>query len=218
MSALDFQPGRDAVEQAVKRAEEKTAAEVVCVVATESGRYDRAESLFGLVLAVLGLAIADLSWNARLPDGSWGEPPPLWLLAAGVVAGFVLGVVLASFVPRLRRVFVSQAELDEEVEAGADRAWARTGIGTTPKRIGILVYVSLFEHRVVVRLDEGLKGNDALAKALCDKAIAGLKAGRGHAVLVELVDAMAAALAPKLPPSVEKGNALPNHLVTLHPR
>ncbi len=220
MNALDFSNGRDAVEQAVKRAESRTAAEVVCVVATESGRYDRAESLVGVVFALFGLAAADVAWNARLPNGGWGEPAPLLLLAAAVIVGFVSGVLLASVVHRLRRVFVSQRELDEEVEAGADRAWVRTGAGATKKRSGVLVYVSLFEHRVVVRLDEAVRAaaGEAFARELCAKAVEGLKAGKREAVLVELIDAVSAALAEKLPARPGEGDELPNHLVTWHPR
>lgn len=220
MNALSFSAGRDAVEQAVKRAEARTAAEVVCVVATESGRYARAESLAGLVFSLLALATADLAWHARLPDGAWGAPAPLWLLGAAVVAGFFAGLLLASRVHPLRHVFVTQRELDEEVEAGADRAFVRTGAGSTKGRTGVLVYVSLFERRVVVRLDEAVKAaaGDAFARELCATAVAALKSGKREAALVELIDAVAAALAEKLPPAADRGEGLPNHLVALHPR
>lgn len=217
MNALDFAQGKAAVEDAVKRAEAKTSAEVVCVVATESGRYDRAESLAGLALALTGLVLADAAWQAGMSDGAWSHGAPLWVLAAGVAAGFVLGTVLASFVPPLRRLIVSRTELDEEVEAGADRAWVRSRVGSTKARTGVLVYVSLFERRVVVRLDEAVK-DPAFAAALCEKAVAGLKAGKREAVLVELIDATADALAGKLPPAAQRSDELPNHLVTLHPR
>ena len=43
------------VEAAVREAEAQTSAEIVVVVATESGRYDRAESIVGLIGAVLGV-------------------------------------------------------------------------------------------------------------------------------------------------------------------
>ena len=39
----------------VAEVEAKTAAEVVCAVATESGRYDRAESIVGIIFSMLAL-------------------------------------------------------------------------------------------------------------------------------------------------------------------
>ena len=44
------------IASAVQDAELKTGAEIVCAVTTESGRYDRAESIFGGLGAILGLA------------------------------------------------------------------------------------------------------------------------------------------------------------------
>jgi uncharacterized membrane protein len=50
--------GAKSVEDAVARAEARTSAEVVCVIATESGRYDGARALVGLVVALID-AVAD---------------------------------------------------------------------------------------------------------------------------------------------------------------
>ena len=55
------------VEAAIRDAEQHTSAEMVAVIATESGRYDRAESIVGLLGSVLGLIVLNSiasSWNA----------------------------------------------------------------------------------------------------------------------------------------------------------
>ena len=41
------------ISQAVKDAESKTAAEIIPVAATSSGRYDRAEDIIGLVIGII---------------------------------------------------------------------------------------------------------------------------------------------------------------------
>ncbi len=101
-----------AVVEAIALAETRTRAEVVCACATESGRYDRAESLAGLLFALLALAMA----NAALVDGgsdagSWKRAATLpfsWQCLA-VVAGFVVGSLAASYWHPLRRLFTSQS-------------------------------------------------------------------------------------------------------------
>ena len=50
---------RKVIEQRIGDIEQTTAAELVVAVATESGRYDRAESIAGIVLALVALGIAN---------------------------------------------------------------------------------------------------------------------------------------------------------------
>ena len=50
---------RERVAEAVKSAEGRTAAEIVCAAATEAGRYDRAEGICGLLGAVALLALTN---------------------------------------------------------------------------------------------------------------------------------------------------------------
>ena len=221
MKAKDFlATGKQVIDEAMARLEKKSAAEVICVVATESGRYDRAESLVGLVLGLVGLAAADVGWDSLNPQGGWGGPAPLLWQAAGVVAGFVLGVLIASFFHPLRRLLVSTNEMDDEVRRASEAAFTRANVGSTSGRTGVLVYVSLFEHRVVVLLDSGVR--EAMpadfAKTLVDRAVAGLKAGRRAEVLAELVDVVGEALAAKLPVKEGDTDELPNHVIALHPR
>ena len=51
---------RAKIEAAIASAETKTSAEVVVIVATRSGLYDRAEDLVGLVLGLLAVAVPAL--------------------------------------------------------------------------------------------------------------------------------------------------------------
>jgi putative membrane protein len=220
MNANDFLADRRGIEEAIARLEQKSAAEVVCVVATESGRYDRAESILGVALGLVGLAIADATWDAMFPAGGWGGPAPLAAQALGVVLGFVAGVLVANFVHPLRRLLVSQREQDEEVRRAAWAAFTGSRVHETAGRTGVLIYVSLFEHRVVVLLDAGVRAvvPADFAQSLVNEAVEGLKAGRRAEVLAQLVDLVGEALADRLPAREKKPNELPNHVIALHPR
>lgn len=220
MNANDFLADKRAVEDAITRLEAKSAAEVVCVVATESGRYDRAESVLGVALGLVGLAVADAAWDAFHPSGGWGGPVPMAAQAAGVVLGFVLGVLVGSYVHPLRRLFVSQREQDEEVRRAAWAAFTGSRVSETAGRTGVLVYVSLFEHHVVVLLDSGVRAvvPADFAQTLVARAVEGLKAGQRAEVLAKLVDLVGEALADKLPAQGKNPKELPNHVIALHPR
>jgi putative membrane protein len=110
--------------------------------------------------------------------------------------------------------------MEEEVRRGAAAAFTAARVSATAGRVGVLVYVSLFEHRVVVLLDSGVQAlvPADFAAQLVGRAVAGLKAGKRTEALAELVDLLAVTLADKLPVRADDADELPNHVIALHPR
>lgn len=150
---------REKINQAVAEAEKRTVGEIVPVLTTASGRYDRAEDIGGLLLG-LGLFVG--LWTALqriLPvEGDWTHGQRLqldlpWLVLI-VIGGFVVGIGVVSRVGWLRRLFVSQREMRREVERAAWESFARFRVGRTAAGTGILLYVSLFEHMVCILADD----------------------------------------------------------------
>jgi putative membrane protein len=156
------------IASAVTEAERATAGEIVPVVATASGRYDRAEDLCGVTVALAALALAwILLQDIRPVAGDWSSGPtlalglvPLLLVVAG---GFVGGTVAATLLPVLRLPFLTEREMREEVERSAAEAFYRFRVRRTAGGTGILLYVSLYEHMVRVL------GDDAVSKKLSQK-------------------------------------------------
>ena len=113
---------RTQIEAAVSKAESKTRCEIVPVVATSSGRYDRAEDLVGLWCAVLGAVVAFLILPGSVDTGRWGGIP-IWgqilLLAFVMLVCFVVGAVLATRLHGLRRMFTPRQQMEEEVNLRA---------------------------------------------------------------------------------------------------
>ena len=152
------QAQREDVAEAIEKAEGRTSGEFLCVVATESGRYDRAESIVGLLLAILGMLAAQMVGSHFLSSapGSWapgGLVGEGWLIL-GVVLGFVFGTWLAGRIPRLRRPFIGKRLIAQEVERAASHLFHLHQLAKTEKRVGVMVFISLFERRVVVRADQ----------------------------------------------------------------
>ncbi len=203
-SVLDAS-ARSLIENTIARVEKDTSAEIVCAIATESGRYDRAESLLGLTMAILFLAVADLLFGSSTDQGwSSGQGMLLGVQSAAVAVGFVLGSWLASTAHALRRPLVPARELAEEVARAADHVFALAAVGMTSGRTGVLVYVSLFERRVVVLADRrtydvlGAEGVDALR----DIALERLRDGDVAGAFTATVEAAGERLKTRLPADV----------------
>lgn len=214
---------RRRVELAIAEAESKTSAEIVCALATESGRYDRAESIVGLFCALAALSLAHaIPIVAAERAGGWAVGGlHLGWQSLAVVAGFLVGSVLAGCVHGLRRLLVREGEMECEAQRAASHVFALATVGATAQRTGLLVYVSLFERRVVILADEAARralGDETIA-GLRDLAVSCLKAGRFADAFVETVERAAPRLAEHLPASrtVEE-NELSDRLRVFHPR
>ena len=212
---------RDKICRAVAQAESTTSAEIVPVVATSSGRYDRAEDVVGLWLSVIALAIAWTLWpQTQYEHGSWSGLPS-WIdfavLAASVVAGFILGVILASRIGWLRRLFTPSAMLRDEVQSRARQVFFDTRVHHTQSRSGLLLYVSLFEHQAVVLADATLveRLGQPQLDALCRQLTDALRGGSLSTALCDTIAAAGQQLARVLPRAANDVNELPDALVVL---
>lgn len=203
------------VSQAIAAAEKRTSAEIVCAVASESGRYDRAEGILGLAGSLLALSLLQLFFQSD----SW-EPVavPLAYQGAGVVLGYLLGNLLGTYVPGLRAPLVGPREMLEETARAASHVFAERRLGSTRKGGGVLIYLSLFERRVVVLADGGAALTEDELKSLRDLALEQLRQGQRLQALIAPIEAAAELLSERLPYQEGDVNELPDELLILHPR
>ena len=208
----------ETLQNRIARLETRTDAEVVCAVATESGRYDRAESLCGLTVALSAL----LSAEKFLGMGTWEESTGLSLGAQAftIVLGFVAGSVLASYWHGLRRLFVGGGEIEVEVQRSVQQVFSQRGVGETHQRGGVLIYLSLFEHRLEIRCDRALMAKlpPSALTAIRDAVLSRLKAGDLAAGLLAGLDQAETALAEAMPPTGQSANRLADTVLLFHPR
>lgn len=196
--------GIERVRGAIAQVERRTSAEFVCAVATESGRYDRAESIWGLLFGLVGMTLVSAGSAAAIQGtGSWssGAYFASSVKILGVIGGFVLGSIMASVIRPLRMLLVSRSEMEAEVARAAAYVFGLGRLRATQGGSGVLVYVSLCERRVVVLADEaaakvvGQAGLDAAR----DAAVACLKEGRHEETFIAAISSIEGALAEKLP-------------------
>ena len=219
-SSFFTEEDRKLVEKAVAEAEEKTSGEIVPVVASKSGRYDRAEDVVGVVL---GIVIVALVWalfqEVRVVPGQWGEVYELAvglpLIAVLFAGGFVGGALLATYFPLLAYPLIPKKELREEVQQAARRAFFEHRVRGTKEGTGVLIYVSLFERMVVVLGDGAISAQLGREdwEQIRDLVLQGLKEGKGAEGLARAIRRAGELLAKHFPIQSGDRNELPN---TLH--
>jgi len=210
---------RSAISQAVQEAEEKTSGEIVTVLATASGRYDRAEDLFGLTFALVVLILCwALFQDVRSVGGEWstGQALALGLVPVLVIifAGFSLGAAMSTWIPAFKLPFLTRKEIEAEVDRSAAGAFQRFRLRGTAAATGVLIYISLFERMVRVI------GDDAIARKL-DQAyweqinaliIDGIRSGRAAEGLQQAIAQCGDLLAEYFPIEPGDVNELTNEL------
>lgn len=212
---------RGQIRQALQQAESTTTGEIVCAVASESGRYDRAEGLIGFAFGLILLGLLHSLHNGGA--GSFGAAQPLSLAweVAVLCTGFLAGNLLSSWFPTLRTPLVPRREMEEETIRAAWSVFSSRKLASTVQRGGLLIYFSLFERRVVVLADQGALqalGQSGLEQVR-EAAISALRRGKPLQAMLDCVARAGQLLGEKLPCSQGGGdNELADELVILHPR
>ena len=149
---LSDQARRD-LDARVTEAEERTRIQIVLAVIHRCDTYTELPwKAFALGASVAGLLVIILDW--RLYD--WYPQVTALIMVAGILGCGALLALLTVLVPRFARCFLSAHRADVEVQQYAKSLFLERELFATPKRKGILLLVSLFEHRVVILPDSGL--------------------------------------------------------------
>ncbi len=220
-SDLFSEEQREQIEKAVIEAEAKTACEVVPVVATASGRYDRAEDIIGLWLAVFAAIAVWLMFPRQSHEsGSWSGAPlyvGLVAMVSSVVVAFVVGVVLGSQLVWLRRLFIPRKQILEEVTAPAREVFFDKRVHHTGAATGMLIYVSLFERTAVVLGDQQVleKIGQTSLDRLCQQLTEGLRRGDATVAICSVIAEAGKQLSGPLPRNADDVNELQDSLVLI---
>ncbi len=184
MTTLVSRAEADAVEARIALLEQRTGVQVVTTIVGKSDAYPEIPwTAFGLGVSAAALAVGVID----VIRPSWTTSALVWshlvaTLAIGAVCAF-----LAIFVPACGRWFLRDARAAAEVRQTAEAHFLSRGLFGTPERTGLLVFVSVYERRVVLRPDVGLAqrvGGDAWESVIARMAPL-LRAGQPAAALQE---------------------------------
>ena len=205
MAKINFsETEREAISQAIEKAESKTSGEIVPVILNASDHYPGARWRVATSVALLLGLITMLA----VPDLSG-----LYLLVALCLYVF-LGHLLATQAQVLR-LALSQSEIDEEVQQKAYESFMQLNLHRTKDRTGILIFVSMLEHRIMVIADSGI--NDEAPENYWQDVVAVLSArirsGDLANGLCEAITLCGELLAEKFPISEDDQNELKNTVI-----
>ncbi|HEV7667932.1 MAG TPA: hypothetical protein VGS22_05375 [Thermoanaerobaculia bacterium] len=143
---------RETLRLAVADLEGKTSAEIVPFVVARSDAYANAEWK-GAALGALAAALAATALFRSVE--LWGLDPAVWI-ALPPIAGAALGW-LATRLPPVARALIGAELIEQRVRRRAESAFLAEELAATASREGLLLFVSLFERRVLVLPDVGFR-------------------------------------------------------------
>lgn len=140
------------IKTAVFDAESKISGEIVPVFVEKSGHYSVANFRAGLVTSCVCFLLIIL-FDRYFPENAVYDPLIIFIYV--LLAG-VLGALAAHFIPAIKKLVLSQVHLDEATRKRAETAFLQEEIFNTRQRTGILIFISFFEHEVIVMADRGI--------------------------------------------------------------
>jgi putative membrane protein len=193
------------VENAITKAENKTSAEIVAVIARASAGYYYVPYMWG---ALIALAVP---WP--LIHWTWMPVQSIYVIQLAVFAG----LTLILHYPDLRFALVPRSVMRTRAHQRAMQQFVAQDIYTTSGHTGVLLFVSVAERyaEIVVDYEVHQKVPDEEWKAIIDKLTADIGSGCPAKGLIDAVGKIGEHLAQHFPPSAAKENLLSNHLVML---
>jgi putative membrane protein len=142
------------IKAAVRQAESIISGEIVPVIVNRSANYPIASYKAAAIFSSLAfVAIVAIDRYMNVEETIFYDPLTMFLI---VVAIGLLGVALTNLVQPLKRMLVAQDDLDLATRQRAETAFLEEEVFNTRHRTGIMIFVSFFEHEVIVMADRGI--------------------------------------------------------------
>jgi putative membrane protein len=140
------------IKAAVKQAESKISGEIVPVFVEKSGHYTIANYRAGIIGATTVFFLI-VMFDRYVPSLAVYDPMLIFVL---VMLGGLIGALKANYIPFVKRMMLSQAYMDQSTRKRAESAFLQEEVFNTRLRTGIMIFISFFEHEVIVMADKGI--------------------------------------------------------------
>jgi putative membrane protein len=144
------------IQAAVRNAEDKISGEIVPVIVERSGTYAIANykgALIGASLSFIAMVVLDRFIVDEATHTLFYDPVFLFLVT---VLGAIIGGVIPSYSDPIKRFLVGKRYQDIATRQSAENAFLEEEVFNTRQRTGIMIFVSFFEHEVIVMADKGI--------------------------------------------------------------
>jgi len=216
---------RQKISAAIAAAESGSAGEIVAVATPISDPYHDVALHWALVplFAVLAWAAwrpTALVWWYDLLFGGWAPDPTqsqlLTLLMFFAALKFTIALLILKWVP-LRLLLTPPATKHRRVRRRAVTIFKAAAEKRTAGRTGILIYLSIAEHRAEIVADEAILKvtDDHTWGEAMTALIENVRAGRVADGIVAAIERVGAVLSEHFPRSADDPNEIPDKLIEL---
>ena len=140
------------IKDAVKEAESKISGEIVPVIVERSGTYAIASYRAGALFAMLTFA-AIIIIDQYVPALAIYDPLTIFVV---VLTGGLFGGLLVHYLDPFKKLMLTQLHLDKATRLKAESSFLQQEVFNTRQRTGIMIFISFFEHEVIVMADKGI--------------------------------------------------------------
>lgn len=216
------------IQGAIAAAEAGTSGEIVPMVVDRSDSYREAEVLgtvlvSGILALALEVGLQAYQLSAAGTDWTQGGLETALILHATSVWTYI-PLVFVLFFPmrlifrkfdRLKLLFVGRRRLAEAVRERAVRAFYEKGLYRTRDETGVLIFMSLLEHKVWILGDRGINRNIPQHSwhALAGELSKGLREGRACEALCSVIASCGEELSRHFPGKADDRDELNNDLI-----
>lgn len=213
------------VTAAVGQAERRTSGEIVTIVADRSDGYTDVALAWAALVSFLVLSLLAFFPDAPLDayeslHGAWNAewtPGEVFAAAAGVGMLVFLLMVLVQLWRPLKYALVPAVVKTNRAEERAIDLFKVGAERRTHGRTGILIYLSMSEHRAEIVADEAIaeKVDDEVWGEAMAAMLAELKQGRIAEGMIAAIERVGVVLSEHFPRDDDNFNELPDRLIEL---
>ena len=147
-------PESEKIAESVKKVEKTTAGEIVPMVVSSSGNYPLSGLIGGLAISIPIALLGDYFLGPLV----FPFLRDIWVFLGMETVLFIIAYLLVGNVLWLKRIFIPDGEMLDQVRTAAVASFYHEGLYRTKDETGVLIYVSIFERMVWVLGDRGING------------------------------------------------------------
>ena len=196
------------VEDAIRAAEAKTSGEIVPMIGRRSSTIGHVPVILACLMVTVFLIADGPGWQYELIGEHWA-----WYLVDTVLLLLLSGQLAR--IPLLQRLLTTSGDQAMQVDMRAQLEFYQSNIHATASATGVLLLVSLMEHRAVVLADAAIdsKVPDETWDEVIGMTIDGIKKGHGGLGLAAAIESCGDILATEFPIGADDVNELRDTLI-----
>ncbi len=196
------------IEQAIKAAETKTAGEIVPMIVRRSSTIGHVPLVLLSLLVALYMVFDGPGWQYENLGAHWA-----WYLVD--TAALLALSTLLSRMPLVQRILTARDDQLAQVDMRAELEYYESNISHTKDATGVLLFVSLLEHRAIVLADRAVdeRVDSEVWEDVCDLLVEGMKKGEVERGFIAAIERCGEILAAEFPAKSDDTNELYDTLI-----